>query len=172
MSINPEIRRILGATVDTELRRISGAKTNIRDAIARKGVNVPITSRIDEYAAFIDQINGVGEWQSVTLESGFNCEIARWRTIDFGRNVQLQLKNITGPSSLSFPANICHLPYAALPAEATFRGISPGTGNNYSRYEISPWDGYVKWYNEYPSYGSGHWIDIQCIYPVTTAQPV
>ncbi len=159
-------------SINTEIRRILGAKTDIRDAIARKGITVPITTKIDGYAALIDQINGVGEWQTITLLSGFNCEYARWRTIDFGMNAQIQLKNITGPSSLSFPANICLLPYAARPADTTFRGISPGTGNNYSRYEISPWDGYVKWYNEYPSYGSGHWIDIQCIYPIVTAQPV
>lgn len=111
-------------------------------------------------------LTAVGPWHTLTLQSGFTSEYARWRTIDFGTNVQLQLKNIQGPSSLSFPANICKLPDEALPADTTYRGISCGTGNNYSRFEISPWNGYVQWYNEYPSYGSGHWIDIQCVYPI------
>lgn len=111
-------------------------------------------------------LTAVGPWRTLTLQSGFTSEYARWRTIDFGANAQLQLKNIQGPSSVTFPANICKLPDEALPADATYRGISPGTGNNYSRFEISPWNGYVQWYSEYPSYGSGHWIDIQCVYPI------
>lgn len=110
--------------------------------------------------------DAVGPWHTLTLESGFTAEYARWRTVDFGNNVQLQIKNVQGPASLSFPANICKLPDEALPTSTTFRGISPGTGSNYSRYEVSPWNGYVQWYNEAPSYGSGHWLDIQCIYPI------
>ncbi len=112
-------------------------------------------------------LTAVGPWRTLTLQTGFTAEYARWRTIDFGANVQIQLKNIQGPTSLSFPANICKLPDEALPANTTYRGISCGTGSNYSRYEISPWTGYVQWYSETPSYGSGHWIDIQCVYPIT-----
>ncbi|MBS1412906.1 MAG: hypothetical protein HPZ00_06315 [Christensenellaceae bacterium] len=119
------------------------------------------------YNGFNSLPTGVGPWQNLTLQTGFTAEYARWRTIDFGANAQIQLKNIQGPTSLSFPANICKLPDEALPANTTYRGISCGTGSNYSRYEISPWNGYVQWYSETPSYGSGHWIDIQCVYPIT-----
>lgn len=43
-------------TIDTQLSRIEGAKSTIKNSIIDKGVNVPATALIDEYYTYIDQI--------------------------------------------------------------------------------------------------------------------
>lgn len=43
-------------TIDTQLSRIEGAKSTIKNSIANKGVTVPATALIDEYYTYIDQI--------------------------------------------------------------------------------------------------------------------
>lgn len=43
-------------TIDTQLSRIEGAKSTIKNSIADKGVTVPATALIDEYYTYIDQI--------------------------------------------------------------------------------------------------------------------
>ena len=116
-------------------------------------------------------VDGVGQWHNLTITSGFNVEIARWRYLNFGLNVQLQIKVTNTQSSRSLPVTLCTLPEPARPISASYRLISPGTGNYISRCEISAWNGSVQWYNTMDvinnttTAGNGHWVDIQCIYP-------
>lgn len=122
-------------------------------------------------APLANPVNGVGQWHNLTIASGFTVEIARWRFLDFGKNVQLQIKVTNTQSSRSLPVTLCTLPQLARPITASYRLLSPGTGNNISRCEISAWNGNVQWYNTMDvinnttNVDNGHWVDIQCIYP-------
>ena len=121
--------------------------------------------------ALANPVNGVGQWHKLTITSGFTVEVARWRFLDFGKNVQLQIKVTNTQSSRSLPVTLCTLPQLAWPITASYRLISPGTENNISRCEISAWNGNVQWYNTMDLtnnttiVGNGYWVDIQCIYP-------
>lgn len=58
-------------SVETEITRISGAKSDIATAITNKGVTVPSGTKLDGMAALIDSISGGGGGGSVetcTLE--------------------------------------------------------------------------------------------------------
>ena len=46
-------------SVETEITRISGAKTAIATAITNKGVTVPSGTKLDGMASLIDSISGV-----------------------------------------------------------------------------------------------------------------
>lgn len=47
-------------SIATEITRLQGAKSDIRNSIIAKGVNVPSADTIDNYSGYIDQISGGG----------------------------------------------------------------------------------------------------------------
>ena len=54
-------------SVQTELTRISGAKTDLKAAIQSKGVAVAESARIDAYPALVQAITQGGDLSDVTL---------------------------------------------------------------------------------------------------------
>lgn len=47
-------------SISTEITRLQGAKSDIRDSIIAKGVDVPSAETLDNYSGYIDQISGGG----------------------------------------------------------------------------------------------------------------
>ena len=54
-------------SVATEIERLQGAKEDIKDAIEAKGVTVPSSAKIDDYADYVSQISGGGKFKPHVL---------------------------------------------------------------------------------------------------------
>jgi hypothetical protein len=61
-------------SIASEITRLDGAKTSIKNAIEAKGVTVPIETKLDQYGTYVAQITGGGgepdwaphpEWQNI-----------------------------------------------------------------------------------------------------------
>lgn len=56
-------------SLQSEINRIEDAKGDIRNAIVEKGVSVPTSAKIDEYASYVSQIPTGGNGMSIDVSN-------------------------------------------------------------------------------------------------------
>lgn len=74
-------------SITTEITRLQGAKANLKTAIESKGVTVPSSATLDDYAALVDSISGGGDntkYLNLIARSGASFEDSDVETT--GRN--------------------------------------------------------------------------------------
>lgn len=97
-------------SINSEIERISTAKTNIKNAITSKGISVPEDTKIDSYYLFINQIQSYSNYQ-------FNFDSSTWEeNLSTTSNFNKYKKTFDLPSGMTSDSKI--ISYVQVPYDS------------------------------------------------------
>ena len=93
-------------SIASEITRLQEAKADIKTAIENKGVTVPASATLDEYASLVDSISGGGsvDWESTArgmLDCSTTFELPTDLTVKGSSHILYLRKNVTGHITIS-----------------------------------------------------------------------
>lgn len=97
-------------SINSEIERISTAKTNIKNSIISKGISVPEDTKIDSYYLFINQIQSYNNYQ-------FNFDSSTWEeNLSTTSNFNKYKKTFNLPSGMTSDSKI--ISYVQVPYDS------------------------------------------------------